>query len=420
MKLTKTIAALGILGAALLAFASCKDSSGDGNTTGGMPGVPAKYALQMTVDASEGKIKVDDDALVDSNADTLKKIIADDATEGEEELKLSKTGKRFFKEISPGFNNTEGFRTNIVLNVKDGTWYNSTSKRTAGAGMLFDFNEYKVGSDKTYDFFFLSFKPTIATGTGITGITAYFERYKGVKKYKEGIYSGHTAASALGSNYIQETNSYVDSEDGPADNNKDYTLKTVGKWLDTLYKPVAGATCKKNLTKDKDYYLDNDGNAIIGVDVKQITKGVYTVRIGKINYLVGDAAQEFSPSAFKQTWQTTFTGNTKMGEGGETSTKTGASGYIKDYLNWTHVDKNDKDSNLKGGVLVYGFAPYGTKPVAVYYTCNTKLGSNTADSDTSRYDYVGDWKVPATVDADGVTDKIFYEEGNVVHEYIYY
>ena len=145
------------------------------------------------------------------------------------------------------------------------------------------------------------------------------------------------------------------------------------------------------MTKDTDYYLDADGNAIIGVDVKQMTKGVYTVRIGKINYLVGDAAQEFSPSAFKQTWQTTFTGKWKMGEGGETSAKIGASGYIKDYLNWTHVDKNDKDSNLKGAVLVYGFAPYGTKPVAAYYTCNTKLGSNTEDSTTSRYDYVGDW-----------------------------
>ncbi len=417
MKLTKTLAALGILGAALLAFASCKDSSGDGNTTGAISGVPEKYALQMTVDGNS--IKVGDEALIASNADDKKPIIADDATEGEEELKLSKTGKRFFKEISAGFNNTEGFRTNIVLNVKDGTWYNSTSKRTAGAGMLFDFNEYKVGSDKTYDFFFLSFKPTISAGK-IAGVTAYFERYSKVKKTKEGIYSGHTAASALGSNYIQETNSYVDSEDGPADNNKDYTLKTVGKWLDTLYNPVAGATCRKVLAKDTDYYLDADGNAIIGVDVKQMTKGVYTVRIGKINYLVGDAAQEFSPSAFKQTWQTTFTGDTKIGEGGETSAKTGASGYIKDYLNWTHVDKNDKDSNLKGAVLVYGFAPYGTKPVAAYYTCNTKLGSNTEDSTTSRYDYVGDWNVANTLDADGVTDKIFYEEGNVVHEYIYY
>ncbi len=415
MKLTKTLAALGILGAALLAFASCKDTSGEGKTTGYVSGVPAKYALQMTVDATEGKIKVGDDALVDSNADTLKKIIADDATEGEEALKLSKTGKRFFKEISAGLNNTEGFRTNIVLNVKDGTWTNATSGRTAGAGMLFDFNKY----NDAYDFFFLSFKPTIADGK-ISSITAYFERYSEVKKTKEGIYSGHTAASALGSNYIQETNSYVDSKDGPADNSKDYTLKTVGKWLDTLYNPVAGATCKKVLAKGTDYYLDADGNAIIGVDVKQITKGVYTVRIGKINYLVGDAAQEFSPSAFKQTWQTTFTGGTKMGEGGETSAKTGDSGYIKDYANWTHVDKNDKDSNLKGGVLVYGFAPYGTKPVAVYYTCNTKLDSNTADSDTSRYDYVGDWNVANTLDADGVTDKIFYEEGNVVHEYIYY
>lgn len=393
MKLTKTLAALGILGAALLAFASCKDSSGDGNTTAFISGVPAKYALQMTVDGNS--IKVGDKALIDSNADDEKPIIADDATEGEAELKLSKTGKRFFKEISAGLNNTEGFRTNIVLNVKDGTWTNTTSGRTAGAGMLFDFNKY----NDAYDFFFLSFKPTIADGK-ISSITAYFERYSGVKKYKEGIYSGHTAASALGSNYI------------PKDAN--------GTWDESLYAPADGKTWSKSLAVTTDYYLDNDGNAIIGVDVKQMTKGVYTVRIGKINYLVGDAAQEFSPSAFKQTWQTTFTGGTKMGEGGETSTKTGDSGYIKSYANWTHVDKNDKDSNLKGGVLVYGFAPYGTKPVAVYYTCNTKLGSNEVDNPTSRYDYVGDWNVANTLDADGVTDKIFYEEGNVVHEYIYY
>ncbi len=427
MKLTKTLAALGILGAALLAFASCKDTSGEGKTTGYVSGVPAKYALQMTVDATGNNIEVGKKAITDSNGDdnAVTEILAD-TDEGKttttgHEAERQRCGKRFFKEISAGLNNTEGFRTNIVLNVKDGTWRSSDTGRTAGAGMLFDFNEYKVGNDKTYDFFFLSFKPVFNDkGTAITDVTAYFERYSGVKKYKEGIYSSHAAASALGSNYIQETESYVDTEEGPADSSKDYTLKTVGKWLDTLYKPVAGATCKKKLTKDKDYYLDADGNFIIGVDVKQITNGVYKVRIGKINYLVGDAAQEFSPSAFKQTWQTTFTGNTKMGEGGETSTKTGASGYIKDYLNWTHVDKNDKDSNLKGGVLVYGFAPYGTKPVAVYYTCNTKLGSNTADSDTSRYDYVGDWNVANTLDADGVTDKIFYEEGNVVHEYIYY
>ncbi|MBQ3835505.1 MAG: hypothetical protein II814_00065, partial [Treponema sp.] len=405
--------------AALLAFASCKDSSGDGNTTGVVSGVPAKYALQMTVDATGNNIKVGDDALVDSNADTTKKIIADDATEGETELKLSKTGKRFFKEISAGLNNTEGFRTNIVLNVKDGTWTNSTSGRTAGAGMLFDFNEYKVGNDKTYDFFFLSFKPTISAGK-IAGVTAYFERYSGVKKYKEGIYSGHTAASALGSNYIQETNSYVDNAEGPADINKDYTLKTVGKWLDTLYKPVAGATCRKVLANGTDWYNDADGNAIIGVDVKQMTKGVYTIRIGKITYDVGGTAQTFSPSAFKQTWKTTFAGGTEMGEGGETSTKTGDDGYIKSYANWTHVVKGDKNSNLKGGVLVYGFAPYGTKPVAAYYTCDTKLSSNKLDNTASQYDYVGDWNVANTLDADGVEDKIFYEEGNVVHEYIYY
>lgn len=400
MKMTKTIAALGILGAALLAFASCKDSSGDGNTTGVISGVPAKYALQMTVDATGNNIKVGDDALVDSNADTTKKIIADDATGGEEELKLSKTGKRFFKEISAGLNNTEGFRTNIVLNVKDGTWTSATSGRKAGAGMLFDFNEYKVGNDKTYDFFFLSFQPTISNGA-ITGVTAYFERYSGVKKTKEGIYSGHKAAKALGSNYI------------PTDAN--------GTWDESSYTPEQEKTWKATLAKGTDWYIDNDGNAIIGVDVKQLEKGVYTIRIGKITYDVGGTAQTFSPSAFKQTWKTTFADDgTRMGKGGETSTKTGDSGYIKNYLNWTHVVKDDKDSNLKGGVLVYGFAPYGTKPIACYYTCNTKLSSNTTDNTTSQHDYVGDWNVANTLDADGVEDKIFYEEGNVVHEYIYY
>ncbi len=412
MKITKTLAILCVVGAGLFAFASCKDNSGDGDTSGN------KWAITMTVDATGDNIKVGQKAITDSNnPDATDTIIADDAT-GEEELKLSKTGKRFFKEISAGFNNTEGFRTNIFLDLKNGTWKNADGSRQAGAGMLFDFYEYeKEAGKKTYDFFFLSFKPKF-NGNAVDSVTCYFERYSGVKKYKEGIYSSHPNASALGSNYIQETKSYVTNANGPADKDKDYTLKTVGTWLDTLYNPVAGATCKINLTKDNGYYLDNDGNIIIGVNVKQKEKGVYTVDIGKVSYTVGETAQDFSPSAFKKSWRTTFAKKTTVGVCGETAAKTGDTGYIKDYLNWTHVDKKTKDSNLKGGVLVYGFAPYGTKPVASFYTCNNKLGSNTVDTDDSHNDYVGDWNVPASVDADD--QDALYCDGGVVHEYVEY
>lgn len=414
MKMTKTIAALGILGAALLAFASCKDSSGDGNTTGFVPGVPAKYALQMTVDATGNNIEVGKKAITDSNGDdtAVTEILAD-TDEGKttatgHEAERQRCGKRFFKEISAGLNNTEGFRTNIVLNVKDGTWRSTDTGRTAGAGMLFDFNEYKVGNDKTYDFFFLSFKPVFNNeGTAITGVKAYFERYSGVKKTKEGIYTSHTAASALGSNYVQSV---------------------VGTWKNKLYTPAENETYEVALTSGSDYYTDTNGNIIIGVDVKQLNtdakKGIYTIRIGKITYDVGGTTQTFSPSAFKQTWKTSFGSTKEIGKCGENSDHTDTNAYIHNestaYTNWTHVEKNNKDSNLKGAVLVYGFAPYGTKPVAAYYTCNTKLSSNTPDNTASQCDYVGDWNVANTLDADGVEDKIFYEEGNVVHEYIYY
>lgn len=424
MKMTKTFAALGILGAALLAFASCKDSSGDALITGADSGsgVPQKYALKLTVDATGDKIKVGDKALIDSNLETTETIIADDASTGDADLKLSKTGKRAFNEITGGFNNTEGFRTNIVLDLKEGTWKNSTSGRTAGAGMLFDFNKYE---NDTYDFFFLSFKPVFGgSGGAFSGVTCYFERYSGVKKTKSGIYSGHAAAGALGCNYTQEVNTKNPSTTQPVAN-PDYTLKTVGTWYEELYEPSADATCKQNLSSVTDYVYDSTaGTVVIGVDVKQLEKGVYTVRIGKISYTVGDTsetAQEFKPSIFKQSWHTRFAPGTTMGEGGETSAKTGASGYIPNYTKWTHIKSDDKDTNLKGGVLVYGFAPYGTKPVASYYTCNTQLRSGQTDSgDNTRYDYVGDWNVANELNEDGVQSKVFYEEGNVIQEYVYY
>lgn len=407
MKLTKTLAALGILGAALLAFASCKDTSGDGKTTNIIPGVAKKWALSMTVDATEGNIKVGDDAITDSNETTTDKVVAD-TTEGKStaaghELELQRCGKRFFQEFTSGFNNNEGFRMNIVLS-KDGTWTNTDVKtngnpRTATAGVLFDFYEYeKQAGNKTYDFFFLAFKPTITAGTGITGITAYFERYSEVKKYKEGIYSSHAKASALGSNFIQTA---------------------VGTWDGTLYPASAGKTWSMNLEKDKDYKLDADGNAIIGVDIKQLQNenGLYTVSFGTIKYYVGSEEQEFSVTNFKQGWKTKFTPGQTIGKGGDPNGTSSISGYD----NWTHISKTDKSTNLKGGVLTYAFAPYGTKPVVNYFICSTSKSSGSTDSQDSEVDYVGDWKVPATLDErPGVTDKIFYEEGNVVHEYIYY
>lgn len=408
MKLTKTLAALGILGAALLTFASCKDSSGNSTITAApsAPGVAKKWALTMTVDASEGTIKEGEKAITNANEMSTDTIVANTEagkkTVAGHELEVQQCGKRAFKEFTGGFNNTEGFRTNVVLDMTNGTWINNDTKRVATAGILFDFYEYeKVSGTKTYDFFYISFKPVFNNeGTALTGIKCYFERYSGVKKTNDGIYSRHADASALGSNYVQTV---------------------VGTWKETLYAPSQNETFYKDLSEGSDYYKNADGNIVIGVNAKQKTKGVYTINVGKISYTVNDAAQDFTPSVFKQSWRTTFTKGTEMGECGETSAKTGASGYIKGYENWTHVDKNDKDSNLKGGVLTYEFAPSGTKPVASFYTCDNKLGSNTTDNDDSRYDYVGDWKVPATLDErPGVTDKIFYEEGNVVHEYYYY
>jgi|GEM_PF-3111957 len=396
MKITKTLAILCVVGAGLFAFASCKDNSGDGDTSGN------KWAITMTVDATGDNIKVGQKAITDSNAESEEAAIVEDTEAGKtettnHELERQRCGKRFFKEISGGFNNTEGFRTNIFLDIKNGVWNNTTTNRQAGAGMLFDFYEYeKVAGTKTYDFFFLSFKPQFE-GNAVKSVICYFERYSGVKKYKEGIYSSHSNASALGSNYIQTA---------------------VGTWDNTLYTPEQGKTWKATLEKESDYYLDADGNVIIGVNVKQKEKGVYTVDIGKVSYTVGETAQDFSPSAFKKSWRTTFAKKTTMGVCGETAAKTGDTGYIKDYTNWTHVDKKTKDSNLKGGVLVYGFAPYGTKPVASFYTCNNKLGSNTVDTDDSHNDYVGDWNVPASVDADD--QDALYCDGGVVHEYVEY
>ena len=407
MKLTKTLAALGILGAALLAFASCKDTSGNSTITAApsAPGVAKKWALSMTVDATGDNIKVGEKAITDSNEMTTGTIVANTeegkTTAAGHELELQQCGKRAFKEFTGGFNNTEGFRTNVVLDMTNGTWRSTDTKRVATAGILFDFYEYeKVAGTKTYDFFYISFKPMFNNeGTALNGIRCYFERYSGVKKTKEGIYSRHDDASALGSNYIQTV---------------------VGTWDKALYTPSQSKTFYKDLTEGSDYYKNADGNIVIGVNAKQKTKGVYTINVGKISYTVNDAAQDFTPSAFKESWRTTFATGTEIGVCGETRAKTGDTGYIKGYTNWTHVDKNDNDSNLKGGVLTYAFAPQGTKPVASFYTCDNKLSSNTTDNDDSRYDYVGDWKVPATVDADGVTGKIFYEEGNVVHEYYYY
>ena len=406
MKLTKTLAALGILGAALLTFASCKDTSGDGKITGIIPGVAKKWAQEMTVDATGDNIKVDDEAITDSNETTTDKVVADTpegkTTAAGHELERQRCGKRFFKEFTSGFNNNEGFRMNIVLS-KDGTWTNAnvttnTKPRTATAGVLFDFYEYeKQAGNKTYDFFFLAFKPTITSGTGITGITAYFERYSGVKKYKEGIYSSHSNASALGSNYVPT----------------DYA----GAWDSKLYSASAGKSWDLPLQKGKDYKLDNDGNAIIGVDIKQLQNGLYTVSFGNIKYYVGSEEQDFSVTNFKQGWNTKFTPGQTIGKGGDPNGTSSISGYD----NWTHISKTDKSTNLKGGVLTYAFAPYGTKPVVNYFICSTSKSSGSTDTQDSGVDYVGDWKVPATLDErPGVTDKIFYEEGNVVHEYIYY
>ncbi len=406
MKLTKTLAALGILGAALLAFASCKDSSGEGKITNIIPGVAKKWAQEMTVDATGDNIEVGKKAITDSNGDdnAVTEILADTeagkTNPSGHEAERQRCGKRFFKEFTSGFNNNEGFRMNIVLS-KDGTWTNDGvttdgKPRTATAGVLFDFYEYeKQAGNKTYDFFFLAFKPTIADGK-ISSINAFFERYSGVKKYKEGIYTSDAAASALGSNYVPT----------------DYA----GAWDSKSYSASAGKTWKLPL-KNTDYKLDNDGNAIIGVDVKQLQNGLYTVSFGNIKYYVGSEEQEFSVTNFKQGWNTKFTPGQTIGKGGDPAGVSSISGYD----NWRHVNKDDKTTNLMGGVLTYAFAPYGTKPIVKYFICSTSKSSGSTDTQDSGVDYVGDWKVPATLDErPGVTDKIFYEEGNVVHEYIYY
>ena len=101
-------------------------------------------------------------------------------------------------------------------------------------------------------------------------------------------------------------------------------------------------------------------------------------------------AQTLSPTAFKQSWKTSFAKKLDMGECGETSAKTGATGYIKNYEHWTHVKNGDKDSNLKGGVM------------------------ETADSNT---DYVGDWN--RVNELDGAQHTVIYEDG-VKYESVYY
>ena len=384
MKFTRTFAALCAAGT-LLAFVSCKDESGDGVTTGN------KWALTMTVDATGDNIKVGGKAITDSNEMTEDTIVSDEENTN---LSLSKTGKRFFKEISGGLNNTEGFRTNIVLDLANGTWSNSTASRTAGAGMIFDFYEYeKDGKTKTYDFFFLSFKPQFTNGA-FTGVICYFERYSGVKKYKAGIYSSDANASALGSNYIQTA---------------------VGTWDSTLYTPDKGKTWSKSLVDTKDYTYDETSKTVtIGVDVKQNTAGEYTVSIGQIIYTLKDDTTQTGVANFDKAWTTAFIFGTQMGKGGDPA----GTSCIADYTNWTHVSK-DTSKNLKGGVMVYGFAPYGTKPVASYYTCSTKAASNATPDGTT--DYVGDWNTANKVDTrEGVKDYMIYEEGGVEHEYIYY
>lgn len=415
MKFTQKLAILSIFTAATLF--SCKES---GNTTPIIPvpgndSVPPKYALKMTIDATDKNIKADGKAIIDSNGgdektDSTGTIVAN-TEEGKttaegHELEVQQCGKRLFKNITLGLSGNEGFRTNIVLNAKDGGWLNSDTKRVAEAGIIFDLNVYKDADKKNiYDFFLLKFQPEITDGN-FSGITCFFERYSGVKKYKSGIYSGHAKAESLGNKYIQD----VDASN---------VLKTPGTWLSTLYTPVDKKTCKKALAKGSDYYLDDNGNAVIGVDVKQSPKGVYNVKIGKISYKVGEAAKAFDMKAFRQSWTTSFVENSVMGIGGETKTKTGDAGYIATYNNWTHAKKDDKDSNLKGAALAYGFAPQGTKPVVSYYTCSTKTKSN--EEAKANTDFVGEWNVANDIEIlDNAQDTVLYEDGNVIHEYVFF
>ncbi len=384
MKITKTLAILCVVGAGLFAFASCKDNSGDGDTSGN------KWAITMTVDATGDNIKVGDQAITDSNEMTMATIIAD-TDPSDTTLQLSNCGKRFFKEISAGLNNTEGFRTNIVMDLKNGIWTNKDSNRDAGAGMLFDFAEYeKEGKTKTYDFFFLSFKPSYNNGTlDSSKIQMNLERYTGVKKTKEGIYSRRKEAAALGKCYVQ-TAKKADTwtSDAKFDNILIYEL-TDGFIYDSTAQTIT-----------------------IGVDVKQETLGTYKVQVGRITYTLKDASTTTSTTGFNKSWTTSFSGTTYVNAGDPAGTSS-----ITGYTNWTHVSK-DATKNLKGGVLVYGFAPYGTKPVATYFTCSAKAKSNTVPEAAT--DYVGDWNVANTLDANGVKLTTVYEDGGVVHEYVEY
>ena len=197
MKITKTLAALCVLGAGLMAITSCKDSSGDMAVTGAVSGVPAKYALEVTVDATGDEIKVGKKAISDSNEGTEVEIV-ENTVEGKttpagHETEQQQCGKRAFKEISSGLNNNCGFRTNIVLDTTKGTWLNSETSRKANVGMLFDFKQY----NGKFDFFYISFVPQFS-GSSVTGVTCYFERYSEVKKCIETFIYGVNTPSRWG------------------------------------------------------------------------------------------------------------------------------------------------------------------------------------------------------------------------------
>lgn len=408
------------MGGALLAFSACKDSSGDMQTVALISGVPAKYALSATVDATDNNIKVGEKAIIDSNGGTDTEnsegvITASDAAHKTSytgyELEQQHCGKRAFKEFSSGFNNNAGFRTNVVLDLKNGKWTNVDTGRKATAGILFDFNKYG-SSTQTYDFFFLAFQPVIGSDNVPTSVICYFERYVGVKKYNDGVYSRHKAASALGSSYIQSSSS-LDNTDW------DLTYKDASN-NPIPYTADQGKSKAKTLEKDTDYIWDAANQLIIiGVDAKQQpSKGMYTVRVGKITYDLNGVAQPFSTTVFSQAWKTTFTPGHKIGVGGETSS---ANSFGNAYTNWKHVDSNDKDTNLLGGVMAYAFAPYGTKPVILFLTCSTGANKDAAAQEGGQYDYIGDWNISNDIEVseDGKST-VIYEEGNVVHEYFYY
>ena len=394
MKITKTLAALCVLGAGLMAITSCKDSSGDMAVTGAVSGVPAKYALEVTVDATGDEIKVGKKAISDSNEGTEVEIV-ENTVEGKttpagHETEQQQCGKRAFKEISSGLNNNCGFRTNIVLDTTKGTWLNSETSRKANVGMLFDFKQY----NGKFDFFYISFVPQFS-GSSVTGVTCYFERYSEVKKYGKGIYTRHPEASCLGKNFI------------PTD--------SAGTWDNTLYPPSADKSYPVPLVSGSDYYVE-DGKIIIGLNVKQYTPGIYTIETGKILYDVGGEPKTFTPKDFKQSWKTKFASGSVIAEGGDN--EIGSS--IVGYSNWSHVDSSTKDSNLIGGVMAYSFAPYGTKPVACFYTCSTSAEKTYTDNETSQVDYVGDWNVANELDTSDEKSTIIYEDGNVIHEYYQY